>query len=139
MGQSTRGLKQGDLLSTTLFIIIFEVLLRSLNRDRNFIGYGLPKWRPEINHFSYADDRVLFCSSNRAYVIKMINVLRSYEKVFGQLVNKSKSCFYLHEKTPLIFSIMLRKLTRINKVNFLSYILDALYFMEGRSVCTLRR
>lgn len=43
---STRGVKQGDPLSHTLFIIAAEVLARglnNLNRDTLFKGYSLPK------------------------------------------------------------------------------------------------
>lgn len=50
---SSRGVKQGDPLSPTLFIIAAEVLSRGLNRlhsDTQFKGYGIPKWSPEINH-----------------------------------------------------------------------------------------
>lgn len=119
--QSSRGLKQGDPLSPTLFIIAAEVLARGLNRlhmDKDFKGYGMSKKSPDINHLSYADDTILFCSGDRSSVIKIMNVLREYEKVSGQMINKSKSSFYLHEKTPLIVSIRLRRLTGIRQGNF---------------------
>lgn len=79
-----------------------------MHGDREFIGYGMSKWSQEINHLSYADDTILFCSED---IIKMIKVLRNYEDISGQLINKSKSFFYLHEKTSLICTIKLRKLT----------------------------
>lgn len=47
--QSPRGLKQGGLLSPTLFILFIidaEGLARNLNKlfeDREFKGYGMPK------------------------------------------------------------------------------------------------
>jgi len=94
--QSSRGLKQGDPLSPTLFIIAAEVLTRGLNSlhtDTEFKGYGLPKWSPKINHLSYADDTILFCSGDRGSVIKMMKILRDYEDVSGQMVNKAKSFF----------------------------------------------
>jgi len=65
--RSTTGLKQGDPLSPTLFIIAAEVLSRGLNKlheDRRYRGYGMPKWSPKINHLSYADDTILFGSAD---------------------------------------------------------------------------
>ncbi|XP_060181532.1 uncharacterized protein LOC132611140 [Lycium barbarum] len=100
---SSRGLKQGDPLSPTLFIIAAEVLARNLNElhdDPAFKGYGMPKWIPHLNHLSHADDTILFCSADPVSLRKMMKVLRNYEKVSGQLVNNEKSSFYLHEKVP---------------------------------------
>lgn len=118
---SSRGVKQGDPLSPTLFIIAIEVLARGLNNlngDPNFIGYGLPKWSPTINHLSHADDMILFCSGDRYFIIRMIKMLKDYEEGSGQLVNKSKSFLYLYEKTPLIVATRLRRLSGIKQGNF---------------------
>lgn len=71
--QSTRGIKQRDPLSPTIFIIGAEVLARNLNglfEDQGFRGYGMPKWSPKINHLSYADDTILFCSGHKGSMKK---------------------------------------------------------------------
>ncbi|WMV19415.1 hypothetical protein MTR67_012800 [Solanum verrucosum] len=63
---STRGVKQGDPLSPTLFILSAEVLSRALNSlfdDPQFVGYGMPRWSANLNHLAYADDTIIFASS----------------------------------------------------------------------------
>lgn len=63
---SSRDLKQGDPLSSTLFIIAAKVLVGSLNKlntNNDVIGFGLPKWSEKIDHLSYANDTILFFSS----------------------------------------------------------------------------
>lgn len=115
---STRGLKQGDPLSPRLFIIAAEVLARglySLKEDKGFMGYGLPKWSEQINHLSYADDTILFCSAHRKSVQKMMKILKEYENVSGQLINLTKSFLYLHENVPIVVGQRLRKLTGIGQ------------------------
>jgi len=119
--QSSRGLKQGDQLSPTLFIIAAEVLARNLNNlyeEHDFIGYGMPKWSPKINHLSYADDTILFCSGNGVSIHKMMKVLREYELESGRMINLEKSLFYLHEKTPVRVCKRIKRLTGIKQGNF---------------------
>ncbi|XP_059310173.1 uncharacterized protein LOC132061355 [Lycium ferocissimum] len=50
---SSRGLKQGDPLSPTLFIIGAEVLtkvLNHLNNKKDFIGFNMSRNDPQVNH-----------------------------------------------------------------------------------------
>lgn len=88
--QSFRGLNQVGPLSSTLFIIVVEVLVRNLNNlfeDQTYKGYGMLKWNSDSNHLSYADDTILFCSGRAYSIRRMIKVLRDYEKLSRQMVN----------------------------------------------------
>ena len=88
---STRGVKQGDLLLSSLFILSAEVLSRALNGvfyDDLYTGYGLPKWRANINNLAYADDTIIFASANRYFLKKIMAILQDYEFQSWQKDNK---------------------------------------------------
>ncbi|XP_019256398.1 PREDICTED: uncharacterized protein LOC109234797 [Nicotiana attenuata] len=98
---STRGVKQGDPLSPALFILSAEVLSRSLNKlydDRQFRGFGMPKWSDPLNHLAYVDDTIIFASADPYSLQKIVDVLALYERTSGQLINKAKSSYYVHSK-----------------------------------------
>ncbi|XP_055814070.1 uncharacterized protein LOC129883418 [Solanum dulcamara] len=84
---STRSVKQGDPLSSALFILSTEVLFRALNRlldnDRYQI-FGLPKWSGKINHFAYADDTIIFTSAETESLHMTMNTLKEYEQMLCQ-------------------------------------------------------
>nr|XP_009783905.1 PREDICTED: uncharacterized protein LOC104232411 [Nicotiana sylvestris] len=97
--KSSRRVKQGDPLSPTLFILTAEALSRGLNSlhtNLYFCGFGMPKWSPKINHLSYANDTIIFCSSDETSLRLVMEVLQAYESSSGQLVNKAKSAIYMH-------------------------------------------
>ncbi|XP_019226881.1 PREDICTED: uncharacterized protein LOC109208255 [Nicotiana attenuata] len=79
---STRGVKQGDQLSPALFILSAEVLSRSLKKmfeDKQFRGFGMPKWTDPLNYLTYADDTIIFASTDPYSLQKIVDVLVQYE------------------------------------------------------------
>ncbi|XP_060182808.1 uncharacterized mitochondrial protein AtMg01250-like [Lycium barbarum] len=84
--KSTRGLKQGDPLSPSLFIIAAEALVRALNAlydNDQFTGFYMNPRGPRINHLSYADDIVLFSSGGRKSIKLIMRVLKDYQQASG--------------------------------------------------------
>ncbi|XP_060195100.1 uncharacterized protein LOC132624318 [Lycium barbarum] len=103
--KSSRGLRQGDPLSPSLFILSTENLSQMLNklpRNPRYKGFWMNIMGPQINHLTFADDTILFCNGSKRPMQLLMNTLSKYEEVSGQLINKNKSCFAMGEKTSLI-------------------------------------
>lgn len=118
-----------------------EVLSRCLNslfENRNFKVYGLPKWSLKINRLAYADDTILFCSGDKYLVIQVMTVIRKYENKSGQLVNKTKSFYYLYDRNSLTVAIRLNRLTGNRQSSFLFTYLGCPVFIKGRKNITLK-
>ncbi|XP_059285930.1 uncharacterized protein LOC132039470 [Lycium ferocissimum] len=72
--------------------------LNSLYDNSLYVGYGLPKWSANINHLVYADDTIIFASAKRNSLQMIMDILKDYEAISGQLINIEKSAFYMYHK-----------------------------------------
>ncbi|XP_028051902.1 uncharacterized protein LOC114256459 [Camellia sinensis] len=103
----TRGLRQGDPLSSYLFILVADVLSKLLTRSlRNNLlsGFKLARHCPTLSHLFFADDVLLFLKANVEECTHMLAILKIYCEASGQLVNFEKSSVQFSANTPATVS-----------------------------------
>ena len=90
------GVKQGCLLSTSLFNIFMTELSKSINREGRH-GIQLSPGNPILHHLLYADDNVLFSDTPSGLQAKL-NILYTQSTRLGLEVNLDKSKIIVFRK-----------------------------------------
>ncbi|XP_062075810.1 uncharacterized protein LOC133779929 [Humulus lupulus] len=97
-----RGLRQGDPLSSYLFIICtegFSALLREYERRKLICGIKVARGAPVISHMFFADDSYIFCKATRDEAEHVLRLLTVFEGASGQKVNYEKSSVFFSRNT----------------------------------------
>lgn len=92
--KSSRGIRQGDALSSYLFILGQEILSRILDHEfcwKNINGVKASIGGPTITHVMYADDIILFSKATRNDAANIIKCIEKYCSWSGQEINWNKS------------------------------------------------
>lgn len=127
---SSRGLKQGDPLFPSLFILGTEMLSRMLNmlyQNWRYKNFQMEIRGPQINHHNFADI-IIFSCTTRDTLQLIMKSLSIYETIFDHLINKDKSHFMIPENTPSYIIELIREITGFTqKSNPITYLGCPLY------------
>ncbi|XP_039052012.1 uncharacterized protein LOC120193638 [Hibiscus syriacus] len=90
--KGTRGLRQGDPLSPTLFVLAMHVLSKMLNlaAAKGVFGYHPKCKRIGLTHLSFADDLMIFCKGSADSIMGVLSVLDLFYEISGLQLNSSK-------------------------------------------------
>ncbi|XP_030499797.2 uncharacterized protein LOC115715121 [Cannabis sativa] len=98
----TRGIRQGDPLSTYLFIICvegFSSLIQQSETNGSLRGIRVAHRPLPITHMLFADDSYLFCQATNEAANTLLHILHFFEIASGQKVNASKSNVFFSPNT----------------------------------------
>lgn len=96
IGQVTpqRGLRQGDPLSTYLFIMVAEglgALIKKAVSLGDLHEIAIAKGAPKVTHLLFADDSFFFFNANEREAQNFKNIIDLYSAASGQTMNLAKS------------------------------------------------
>lgn len=106
------GLRQGDPLSSYIFILCMEVLSRNLSElqaSKDLDGLKIARSAPKITHLFFADDALFFFKANHKNCWAIKNVLSTFCEISGEMINFDKSHVIFSPNTPQKFRKIMRK------------------------------
>ena len=83
----SRELRQGDLLSSYLFLLCteaFSALIEEANNNNALTGISICRGSLKVTHLFFADDSLLFYKAENMECSKMVEILKQYEAASGQ-------------------------------------------------------
>lgn len=93
----SKGIRQGDPISPYLFLLCSEGLssmIKSIGPQYVSRGVRVSRRAPWISHLLFADDCMIFTQASKRGTDRIAEILESYNRGSGQLVNKHKSAIF---------------------------------------------
>ncbi|WKA00162.1 hypothetical protein VitviT2T_018548 [Vitis vinifera] len=95
--KASRGLRQGDPLSSFLFTLVADVLSRMLLRaeERNSLeGFKVGRNSTRVSHLQFKDDTIFFSNTSEEDLQTLKSLLLVFGQIFGLKVNLDKNNIY---------------------------------------------
>ena len=97
-----RGLRQGDPISSYLFLLCAEGLSALIKKKEAvglIRGVGVSKFAPPVSHLFFMDDSIIFCRATMEECKQVAEVLDTYGKELGQKINRDKTSLFFSKNT----------------------------------------
>ncbi|KAL9680090.1 hypothetical protein QQ045_017966 [Rhodiola kirilowii] len=101
--KSNQGVRQGDPLSPSLFIICMEAFSRMLHHQvatNRIYPYFVKVGALVVNHLLYADDMLIFTNGSKVSIYRLLALIHTFCLHSGQLLNASKSIIFFYNNIP---------------------------------------
>ncbi|KAL9679888.1 hypothetical protein QQ045_017759 [Rhodiola kirilowii] len=112
------GVRQGDPLSPSLFVIAMEWLSRVLNAsvDHGVVQPFFPKRRAvRVSHLLFADDLLIFTNGAKNSVRNLMDLIKDFCALSGQCLNPEKSSIIFPNSFPSSRQAEILSLTRFSE------------------------
>lgn len=93
-----RGIRQGDPLSSYLFLVCMEgltTLIQDYERRKLLSGIQVARGAPIISHMFFADDTYIFCKARGRMLIKLSSSLIPSRVHHAKKIMKTKPLYFL--------------------------------------------
>jgi hypothetical protein len=100
----SRGIRQGDPISPSLFLICAEALSSLFFHVENtWVISRVPTFKrgPKLSHLLFADDSLIFCKANNVEWHRVLRILGVYEAGIGQKLNLQKTSLFFSRNTTM--------------------------------------
>ncbi|KAL9687628.1 hypothetical protein QQ045_032033 [Rhodiola kirilowii] len=119
--KSNRGVRQGDPLSPSLFILSMEYFSRLINHSiihRKVIPYQVKGTCTNIQHLLYADDLLIFSSGMKISISKLLGLIEAFCNLSGQQLSHAKSSIFFSKHINHDRKVELLRLTQFREGTF---------------------
>ncbi|XP_074327095.1 uncharacterized protein LOC141665037 [Apium graveolens] len=123
----SRGLRQGDPLSSYLFLICIEGFTSIIHdyENRNLIqGIKVARSAPSISHMFFADDCYIFCKASEDSANHILQMLNIFERASGQQINVEKSSVFYSRNTSFYLKQDIFQILKIKEAEENTHYLD---------------